>query len=180
MWSFVIEAFIALKACRQPRRVVRIGDIAGGAWHAGPAAPASLVAAPGTVIMRLANPIGVLTTGCRKARCDIPRLTIPASVTLDHPRSRRSVHILRAASIRLVGRSRRALRRGFHPPALLRRRRCIRTCTVILSRRNLSPKEFPARSRHTNANREGHQRRVRGPLVGRGESFSQLLPVWMS
>jgi hypothetical protein len=59
--SFVIKAFIALKAGWQPRRVVRIRNIAGRTWHTGPAAPASLVAAPRTVIMRLANPIGIPT-----------------------------------------------------------------------------------------------------------------------
>jgi hypothetical protein len=61
--SFVIQAFVALKAGRQPRRIVRIGNITGRTWHAGPAAPASLVAAPRAVIVRLANPIGIPTTG---------------------------------------------------------------------------------------------------------------------
>jgi hypothetical protein len=62
-YSFVVEALVALKAGRQPRRVVGIGNIAGRTRHTGPAAAASLVAAPGAVIMRLANPIGIPTAG---------------------------------------------------------------------------------------------------------------------
>jgi hypothetical protein len=48
---------------RFDHKVVRIGNIAGRTRHAGPAAPASLVATPRTVIVPLANPICVLTAG---------------------------------------------------------------------------------------------------------------------
>jgi hypothetical protein len=50
------RGFVALEAGRQPWWVVRIGHITGGAWHTGPAAPASVLATPGAVIVTLANP----------------------------------------------------------------------------------------------------------------------------
>jgi hypothetical protein len=43
--------------------VVRIRDVAGRTRHTGPTAPASLVAGPRTIVMRLANPIGIPTAG---------------------------------------------------------------------------------------------------------------------
>src|SRR4030095_12212300 len=60
MWSFVIEAFIALKAGGSRGGLSGLETLQDGHGIPAPPHPASLVAAPRAVIMRLANPIGVV------------------------------------------------------------------------------------------------------------------------
>jgi hypothetical protein len=48
----VVNRYVRLEPGGQSRDVVRIGDIAGRAWHPGAAAPASVFAVPWLIVMR--------------------------------------------------------------------------------------------------------------------------------
>jgi hypothetical protein len=61
--SIVPQAFDASEARRGPRRVISVGRVAVGARHPRRPAVARVLAVPGEIVMRLADPIGVAAAG---------------------------------------------------------------------------------------------------------------------